>query len=411
MDFKAIHYPTFLLPLIGSLVFGQAVVAQDVSPEELLKQSTPAASETGTVIEEQAAEPVDAVEPEAPVIIAPPSNPIEALIRQRAEALDKLEADRNTSFRQRAELIVGRETALVEREKVVANREAQLNARDAALAKREAALTARETLVAARENLMGVQESAAIVKKPKWPAPSIVGKYCCVIDAVTGTVLFEKAGQTETAVASTQKLMTALIVIEAGDLDTEVVIEAEDTRVEPTIIGVKAGQKYTRRELVKALLVRSGNDIAKALARDNAGSVDAFAVKMNARALTLGMTNSNFMNPHGLTEKGQHSTARDMALLARACYAIPFVRECVSTKQDTFTFNDGSTRTLVNTNKVLSRYSACNGMKTGYTSASGNCLVSSAEQDGRARIVVVLGSNGTWIWKDSQVLLEWAIKS
>lgn len=338
-------------------------------------------------------------------------NPIENLIRERAEALDALEAERNATFRKRAETLVLREAALAEREKAITARERQTTLRETTLARRESAITSRETVAAARENMLGIVETVAPAVKPKSPAPSIVGKHACVIDALTGAVLHEKDSRSKVAVASTQKLMTALLVVEAGELDQKILIKPEDVRVEPTIIGVKPGQSYTRRELVRALLVRSGNDIALALARDNAGSVEAFAEKMNARGLSLGMTQTQFMNPHGLTVSGQGSSAYDMALLGRAAYAQPFIRDCVATPSDTFTFEDGSTRALTNTNKVLSRFSACNGMKTGYTRASGYCLVSSAQKEGRARIVVVLGSNGTWIWKDSQVLLEWAIRS
>ena len=339
-------------------------------------------------------------------------NMIDELLRQRAEELDRVEKERDAFFRQRAQLLLQREKLIGEREKAIGTREAELLSREAALLKREGVLAARESAVTTRESTLGIKEATPLpVEKPKWNAPSIVGKYACVIDAVTGTVLHEKAADQKVAVASTQKLMTAFLVVEAGDLDKMVTIEASDTHVEPTIIGVKAGQQYSRRELVKALLVRSGNDIARVLARDNAGSVEAFAEKMNTRALALGMSNSNFVNPHGLTATGQGSTARDMAILARACYADPFIRECTQIKSDTFKFTDGSSRALTNTNKLLDRYSPCNGMKTGYTRASGNCLISSAESNGRARIVVVLGSNGTWIWKDSQVLLEWAMKS
>jgi len=366
--------------------------------------------------------PADALAPSPDGVLSPAieekvvtaalsANPIEDLIRRRAEALDKLEKERNEAFRDRAEIVVTREEALTERERVALAREQQILMREAALNKREAAVVARETIAGARENILGVQEISSAVEKPRANPPSIVGKYACVIDALTGAVLHEKDSGREVAVASTQKLMTALLVIEAGDLDKEVIIEPEDVRVEPTRIGVKPGQTYTRRELVKALLVRSGNDIAQVLARDNAGSISAFADKMNARALSLGMTNTNFINPHGLTEEGQHSTARDMALLGRAAYGQPFVRECVKIKSDTFTFNDGTTRSLINTNKVLSRLDYCTGMKTGYTRASGNCLISSAEKNGRTRIVVVLGSSGSWIWKDSEVLLKWSVGS
>jgi len=341
----------------------------------------------------------------------PAANPIENLIRERAEALDQLQEEREIIFRKRAKFHMQREQSLADREEALTIRERQISTLEAALRTRESVVTAREAMISAREGFLGINETTPPTKKPRSPAPTIVGKYACVIDAISGTVLHEKDSQAKVAVASTQKLMTALLVVEAGDLDKKIVIQPEDVLVEPTIIGVKPGQSYTRRELVRALLIRSGNDIALTLARDHAGSIPAFAEKMNMRALSLGMVNTEFKNPHGLTVAEQGSTAYDMALLGRAAYAQPFIRDCIQTRSETFTFEDGSTRLLTNTNKVLTRLSSCNGMKTGYTNASGYCLVASAEKDTKALIVVVLKSNGTWVWKDTQVLLEWGMRS
>ena len=162
-------------------------------------------------------------------------------------------------------------------------------------------------------------------------------------------------------------------------------------------------------ELLKGLLVRSGNDIAECLAIDNAGSVDAFSDRMNEFSLMLGMTNSNFTNPHGLPDNRQYSTAHDMALLAFEAYQNPVIREMIKIKSCDFTFSDGKKRTLTNTNKVLRDFPACNGMKTGYTRASGKCLISSANKDGQDRIVVIIGSSSAYVWKGSQALLEWAL--
>jgi D-alanyl-D-alanine carboxypeptidase (penicillin-binding protein 5/6) len=123
------------------------------------------------------------------------------------------------------------------------------------------------------------------------------------------------------------------------------------------------------------------------------------------------MRNSHFRNPHGLTEPGQYSTARDMAIAARAAYRSPLVRAYASTKSYTFRFNDGRTRYLENTNKVLKTLPYCNGLKTGTTNASGRCLVSSGSLGGRSVIVVVLKSNSPNIWTDSTKLLRWALES
>ncbi|MBT8044809.1 MAG: D-alanyl-D-alanine carboxypeptidase, partial [Verrucomicrobiae bacterium] len=124
----------------------------------------------------------------------------------------------------------------------------------------------------------------------------------------------------------------------------------------------------------------------------------------------LGMLNSNFMNPHGLTAKGQYSTARDMAICARAAYSSPTLRGIMKTRAYTFRFSNGRTKRLENTNKVMKKLSYCNGMKTGTTRASGRCLVSSGTLNGRTAIVVVLGATSKTIWRDSEKLLRWALE-
>lgn len=246
---------------------------------------------------------------------------------------------------------------------------------------------------------------------PSTPVPAISSAAAVVMDGVTGRLLAAKNPDERRAVASTQKLLTALLTLEDGPLSDPVTVVTSDTRVEPSKIYIRAGETYSRAALVKALMVKSGNDVAKALARDVAGSEPAFSNLMNQRALSLGMQNSNFLNPHGLTEDGQYSTARDVAILARAAYQLPAIRSFVKTKSYTFARPDGQTKSLSNTNKLLSRVSYCTGMKTGTTNASGRCLVSSGELDGRFVIVVVLGANNESIlYTDSENLLRWGLE-
>jgi D-alanyl-D-alanine carboxypeptidase (penicillin-binding protein 5/6) len=242
------------------------------------------------------------------------------------------------------------------------------------------------------------------------PPPQVHGASAILVDVRSGRVLFNKNSRERRAVASTQKLLTALIVAEEGNLWQTVTIKPEDTSAAPTKLYLKAGHKYSRQDLLSALLVKSANDVACALARDNAGSVEAFAAKMNARARSMGATSSNFVNPNGLPAEGQYSTARDMAIIARNAYANPAVRRVVATRSFEFRFADGRVRELVNTNRVLRTASFCNGMKTGYTNAAGHCLVASAQENGRDVIAVVLGSNKSNVWNDSQKLLEWGLK-
>ena len=162
-------------------------------------------------------------------------------------------------------------------------------------------------------------------------------------------------------------------------------------------------------DLLRALLVKSPNDVARCLARDSAGSVEAFAASMNQRARELGATQSHFVNPNGLPVPGQYSTARDLSIIARAAYANPTIRSIVCMPQLVFRYANGRTRELENTNKVLRRSPYCNGMKTGYTEAAGHCLIASGSRPGRDIIVVVLGDSKAGVWRDASALLSWGL--
>lgn len=239
--------------------------------------------------------------------------------------------------------------------------------------------------------------------------PRITATSALLFDARTGKVLYKKNENDQRAVASTQKLLTSLIIAEEGGLSQPVEIAQSDTLASPTKLYLKAGEVYTRQQLLTALLVKSPNDVAKALARDNAGSVEAFAAKMNRRMERLGGEDSNFINPNGLPAQGQYSTARDMARVARAVYFNPLLRDIIRTKYYTFRYNSGKTVSLRNTNRVLRSYSFCNGMKTGYTDAAGHCLISSGSWNGRDVIAVVLGSNKAKVWGESAALLAYGL--
>ncbi len=239
--------------------------------------------------------------------------------------------------------------------------------------------------------------------------PKIHAISAILIDAQTGKVLHAVNPDAPRAVASTQKLMTALLVAEGGDLGRTVKIEKSDTFAEPSKLDIEPGETYLRGDLLRVLLVKSMNDVARALARDNAGSVEAFARKMNARAEKLGMTNTHFVNPNGLPAEGQHSTARDMSRLAMAAYKQKAIRDIVCLKELRWQHPDGHVSEFHNTNRVLSSLRYCNGMKTGYTAAAKFCLVSSATNDSRDVISVVLGDEKAFIWNDSHRLLQWGL--
>jgi D-alanyl-D-alanine carboxypeptidase (penicillin-binding protein 5/6) len=241
---------------------------------------------------------------------------------------------------------------------------------------------------------------------PKTGAASVI-----VVEANNGQILYEKNADEVRAAASTQKLLTALIVAERGFLDQSVTVQTIDTMADPVKLNIKPGDTYQRIDLLRALLVKSPNDVARCLARDNAGSVEAFAEVMNRRARELGATHSHFVNPNGLPVPGQYSSARDLSIIARAAYANPTIRSIVCLPQLVFRYANGRTRELENTNKVLKRLPYCNGMKTGYTEAAGHCLICSGARPGRDIIVVVLGDSKAGVWRDASALLSWGLWS
>ena len=240
--------------------------------------------------------------------------------------------------------------------------------------------------------------------------PAVTAGSVIVLDANSGQVLHEVNADRPRPVASTQKLLTALIVAEDGNLNEKVRVEPSDTWAEPSMLYIKPGNVYTRLDFLNVMLVHSMNDVARALARDNAGSIEDFARKMNAKAAQLGMRNSHFVNPNGLPAPGQYSTARDMAKVAMMAYRNHTLRDIVCQKAVEWHYNDGRTRVFETTNRVLKNFVACNGMKTGYTEAAGHCLISSATRGGRHIIVVALGDNKN-IWIDSYRLLNWGLSS
>ena len=265
----------------------------------------------------------------------------------------------------------------------------------------------------------GTSSKTAASKPAPTPTPApqplapgelpLAAKSAILLDAKTGDVLYEKAPDDMQYPASATKILTALLVIEQGDLDKNVVIELADTKVEPSALEFKPGQEYTRRHLLFALLLKSANDVAMALARDNAGSVSAFAEKMNQRAEALGAKGSHFMNPHGLHNPHHFTTARDLALIARCAMQNPLFREIVATPAIGMARGDDWI-ILKNHNKLLVMVPGCIGVKTGYTYPAQQVLVSAALREGREAISVIMHSDKPGIWNDSKTLLEHAFE-
>lgn len=214
-----------------------------------------------------------------------------------------------------------------------------------------------------------------------------------LLDADSGRVLYAKNAQIILPMASTTKIMTAVIILETLDLESEVKVTKESVGVEGSSIYLMEGEVLTVRELLYGMLLPSGNDAANALAVACAGSVANFAGMMNRKAEELGLSRTFFANPSGLPAKGHSTTAYDLACLA--AYAIKnetFVK-ITSTVKTTIT--KGS-RYLVNRNALLRSYAGMIGVKTGYTSAAGRCLVTAAKRDGVTLVAVTLNGGNTW---------------
>ncbi len=314
-------------------------------------------------------------------------------------------------------------------------REEEVNAKEADIIRRESEVTKQKQIIEGqRLDLLAREKSVEMLKKQladelektkrvrreveikqlRGPIPLVSADRVIIIDPITDEVLWEKNAEKRGAIASTTKLLTALLVVEAGDLDKIITVEHSDTQCAPVRLGLKAGEQYTRRQLLTAVLVKSSNDIAQVLARDNAGSVGAFVEKMNAKCKELGLQNSHYRNPHGLPSRDgdePFSTAKDLSVIAKACDKLPDIRAIVKLQSYKFKWPSGKVTELANTNRVLRSASYCDGMKTGYTDAAGYCLVASGERNGKRRIVVVLNDTESGVWRDAQALLDWALKA
>jgi len=240
-------------------------------------------------------------------------------------------------------------------------------------------------------------------------APRTAASSAIMIDARSGAVLYMKNPDIRRPVASTQKLLTALILAQDGNLDSPERVIPTDCQVEPTKLGFRPGDVYTKRQLLAALLVHSCNDAAVCLARNEAGSLAAFAERMNSKAFSLGATESHFVNPNGLPVPGQYSTARNMARIAFAAYHEPVLREYMRLTGFNFTYASGRHRYFDATNKLIARSTMFTGMKTGFTEASGRCLVSSASYGGHDVILVQLGGTFHFLFDDAQRMLLWGL--
>lgn len=238
---------------------------------------------------------------------------------------------------------------------------------------------------------------------------SVSASAAILIEADTGTVLYARNEKEHRSIASTTKIMTALLTLESGNPDEGFVVDSTAILVEGTSMGLKEGDIVTRRALCYGMLLPSGNDAANAAAINISGSYSAFAEKMNNKARALGMENSNFVTPSGLDAKGQYSCAYDLALLAAYALKNEDFREICCKKSAKVKFGNPPTeRWLNNSNKLLKSYPDCFGVKTGFTDNAGRTLVSAASRNGVTLIAVTLSAPDDW--NDHKKMLDYGFE-
>jgi D-alanyl-D-alanine carboxypeptidase (penicillin-binding protein 5/6) len=241
----------------------------------------------------------------------------------------------------------------------------------------------------------------ATAQLPPWPVeglftgspPEVTAQSWILYDATFDRVLAEQNADQQRAMASTTKMMTALLTVEQTSRFERVTISEDAPQIGEAEIDLVAGEVWTVEQLLKAMLLGSANDAALAVAEHVGGTVDGFVKLMNDEAARLGLENTSFANPHGLDDENHYSSARDLLMLAQAMMAVDELATMASTREAPLPATpEGEERTVRTTNRLLFDYQGANGVKTGFTDDAGWTLVASAERDGRFLYVVVMGS-------------------
>lgn len=240
-------------------------------------------------------------------------------------------------------------------------------------------------------------------------APTVSAASWLVFDADAGVTLASQEAEEERPMASTTKIMTALITMKYGDMDDTVTVSQRAADVGEAEVGLVAGERLPLRLLLTALVIRSANDAAVAVAEHIGGSVDGFVEMMNAEAEAMGLEHTHFENPHGLDEENHYSSAGDLLQMALAAMSYPEFRRMATTQRARFPDTpDGTERVIETTNMLLDTYPGAIGVKTGYTGRAGLVLVAGATREGRTLFSVVMGSNGRRAhFSDAGTLLDW----
>lgn len=238
------------------------------------------------------------------------------------------------------------------------------------------------------------------------PEPAVSAKGAVLIEAESGEVVFQRNADARLPMASTTKIMTALVAIENADISKTVSVSPAAVGVEGSSVYLHANERMTLEDLLYAMLLESANDAATAIAIEVGGSVEKFAEMMNERAQDMGLSNTHFENPHGLDGETHYTTAYELALITREALSNQKFKEICSTYKKTIPLNETEgVRLLINHNKLLKSYDGAIGVKTGFTKKSGRCLVSAAERDGLTFIAVTLGAPDDW--RDHGAMLDY----
>ncbi|SDY49420.1 D-alanyl-D-alanine carboxypeptidase (penicillin-binding protein 5/6) [Proteiniborus ethanoligenes] len=238
-----------------------------------------------------------------------------------------------------------------------------------------------------------------------YPSPS--ADSAILIDSVTGRVMYSLNPNLKKPMASTTKIMTALLAIEHGDLNSKVKVKKSSVGIEGSSIYLMENEEVLLKDMIYGLMLRSGNDAAVAIAEHISGSVDEFVKLMNKRAKEIGANNTNFVNPHGLHHQDHYSTAYDLAIITREGMKQDFFREVSKTKL--WVADRDINQYFYNKNDVLWEYKGGDGVKIGYTKASGRCLVASATRDEMQLISVVI-NDGNW-FNDCYEMLNYGFEN
>ena len=251
-------------------------------------------------------------------------------------------------------------------------------------------------------------ETGTAMPSPTLPVPAVHAEASVLIEAESGRILYEHNADKWMHPASTTKMVTLLTALKLRGtrMDEMATITPYATSMEPSVLGVRVGDELPLQAVAEGMMVASGNDAAVVVAENVSGSVEAFAEEMNKVAAEAGATHSHFLNPHGLTQVGHHTTARQLARIAAYGMRIPMFRDYVANDYYKVPYQNRAPETVRTTNLFIrNKYPGANGLKTGYTEAAGDCLVASSTRNGHTMIAVLL--NDDYRWSDAPALLDY----